>query len=275
MIGYVYKTTNLLNNRMYIGQHRSPKFDITYYGSGEILKLALKKYGKKNFKVEVLYEADSIEELNQKEIEFIKFYKNKYGDLCYNIAQGGEGGNVLLYKTEEEKLAFVKKMTEINQKRCKTKEFRDAISKATKERYSVKEEREKHSKLLKEIWDNDELKIQQSQKLSGYYKKHEHNCSFNYKRCAFQKDGTIQFFDSVKDLRNFLKKEYNYIPDRRTFKKLMENGAKGIPYKAFHKAKSYLNGMLIYYLDDNVETNGDECNRVGNEISTFSKDEAQ
>lgn len=47
MYGYVYKTTNIINGKMYIGQHKSEKFDESYKGSGVILTKALEKYGKK------------------------------------------------------------------------------------------------------------------------------------------------------------------------------------------------------------------------------------
>lgn len=69
---------------------------------------------------------------------------------------------------------------------------------------------------------------------------------------------------------------YNYNPDRRTFQKLIKQGKDGIGFKPYHKNKlQQLIGMKIYKIDDDVETNRDECNGVGLEISTGSKDEAQ
>jgi hypothetical protein len=53
-IGYVYKTTNLNNGRCYIGKRTKPIFDENYFGSGAALQSAIKKYGKENFKVEIL-----------------------------------------------------------------------------------------------------------------------------------------------------------------------------------------------------------------------------
>lgn len=46
---YVYLTTNLVNNKKYIGQHYGEVTD-SYIGSGSILKKAIEKYGKNNFK---------------------------------------------------------------------------------------------------------------------------------------------------------------------------------------------------------------------------------
>ena len=43
MYGYIYKTTNLVNGKIYIGQHKSNTFDTNYYGSGTILNKAIQK----------------------------------------------------------------------------------------------------------------------------------------------------------------------------------------------------------------------------------------
>jgi hypothetical protein len=53
-IGYIYITTNLINNKKYIGQHKSKSFDLNYLGSGKLIVEAIKKYGKDNFKTEVI-----------------------------------------------------------------------------------------------------------------------------------------------------------------------------------------------------------------------------
>ena len=56
----------------------------------------------------------------------------------------------------------------------------------------------------------------------------------------------------------------------------MQQGKQNIPFKPFHKNKlERLIGMKIYKIDDDVETNRDECNGVEAEISTAPKDEAR
>ena len=45
MIGFIYKTTCLVNGKIYIGKHEGSEND-NYLGSGEIFSLALRKYGK-------------------------------------------------------------------------------------------------------------------------------------------------------------------------------------------------------------------------------------
>lgn len=93
MYGYIYRTTNLIDGRMYIGKKKSDKFlNTKYLGSGKILKQAVEAYGAENFKVEMLCECNSKEELNEMEIYYIKFYYAQTSDKYYNICKGGEAG---------------------------------------------------------------------------------------------------------------------------------------------------------------------------------------
>ena len=88
MLGYIYKTTNLINNKIYIGQKQATKFNKNYYGSGKLLKQAIKKYGKENFKVEILEESNC-EDLDNLEIKYIKEYNSTNLEIGYNILIGG------------------------------------------------------------------------------------------------------------------------------------------------------------------------------------------
>ena len=72
--------------------------------------------------------ADTDEELNQKEKDYIKYYKDLYGNQCYNLESGGYGGDVFKYQSPEQKQKFIDKMTKINQERCKTEAFKQKIS---------------------------------------------------------------------------------------------------------------------------------------------------
>jgi hypothetical protein len=89
MVGYVYKTTNNINGYVYIGQHKRGKFNRKYRGSGKLFKEALKEFGWGNFTTEILYKADTYEELNEMERVFIQAHRDQPN---YNIARGGTGG---------------------------------------------------------------------------------------------------------------------------------------------------------------------------------------
>lgn len=84
--GYIYRITNLINNKTYIGQHKTKKNEkfLDYMGSGRLIVQAVHKYGKNNFLKEILAYADSAEELNMLEKQFIE--KELLNDKAeYNI----------------------------------------------------------------------------------------------------------------------------------------------------------------------------------------------
>ena len=79
----IYKTTNLINGKIYIGQ--SINDDPKYLGSGVFLKNAIEKHGKENFLKEVIDVADSVDELNEKEIYWIEKYNSTDKNIGYNL----------------------------------------------------------------------------------------------------------------------------------------------------------------------------------------------
>lgn len=91
MYGYIYITTNLINNKQYIGQHKAEKFDIRYKGSGKILKKAFETYGWDNFRCEIIDIADSKDLLDLKEAYYIKKYDAVKSNEFYNLVPGGRG----------------------------------------------------------------------------------------------------------------------------------------------------------------------------------------
>lgn len=94
-IGYIYKTENLINGKLYVGQKSSSIFlGEKYLGSGKALNYAIQKYGKENFKTELVCWCFSKEELDKKEIEYIEFWDTRNKHIGYNIAPGGTGGNL-------------------------------------------------------------------------------------------------------------------------------------------------------------------------------------
>lgn len=86
----VYRTTNLLNQRYYIGVHNLAR--PWYKGSGAILKRAIKKYGKEYFERQTLYEFADESSAYQKEAELVTIDKIKSDPLIYNVKPGGRGG---------------------------------------------------------------------------------------------------------------------------------------------------------------------------------------
>lgn len=90
MYGYIYKTTNLQNGMIYIGQKKSVKFlGHSYLGSGKLLRKAIKKYGRNNFVVELLEEVNESKSLDEREIYWIGHYHSTDHSIGYNISEGG------------------------------------------------------------------------------------------------------------------------------------------------------------------------------------------
>ena len=91
IMGVIYKTTNLVNNKIYIGKRifTSEKFwRNKYFGSGKLLKSAIEKYGLQNFNREILEEVDN-DLLGEREIYWIKLYKSNDLEIGYNLTIGG------------------------------------------------------------------------------------------------------------------------------------------------------------------------------------------
>ena len=90
----IYKTTCLVNGKIYIGQHKiqsQKTLDPWYIGSGKPkFERALKKYGVENFKREILCKITKYDEAltNYLEEFFITKYKSRNDEIGYNILKG-------------------------------------------------------------------------------------------------------------------------------------------------------------------------------------------
>ena len=113
-MGYIYKIENLINHKIYIGQttkerptdrfsqhrylarHPEQETSISY------LHRAMNKYGIENFSFEIV-ELCSEEELDEREIYWIKYYDSQNQEHGYNLADGGLGCRG--YKHTDEEIA--------------------------------------------------------------------------------------------------------------------------------------------------------------------------
>lgn len=105
----IYKATNIINNKVYIGQTvnslsvRKAQHERSHeYGYKTAFSNAIRKYGKENFKWEVIYETDSMEDLNEKESYYIEYYKSLVTENGYNLKGGG--GNDFLTQEVKNKI---------------------------------------------------------------------------------------------------------------------------------------------------------------------------
>lgn len=111
----VYKTTNIINGKFYIGKHKTSDPYDDYLGSGKLLNKAIKKYGRENFVKEVLCDYDNEAMMNLAEKILVVIDP----EVSYNICKGGHGGFgyineqglKLSYKFTENDLKFAAKRT--------------------------------------------------------------------------------------------------------------------------------------------------------------------
>lgn len=103
----IYKITCSINNKIYIGKHKTNNIDDGYMGSGSLLKYEQNLFGLDKFKKEILFECNSEEEMNAKEAEIVNEDFIARDDV-YNIKLGGEGGWDHINSNKDLKLKITK-----------------------------------------------------------------------------------------------------------------------------------------------------------------------
>ena len=102
---FIYKTTNLINGKIYVGQHSTNDFDDSYIGCGVYRQNdatenipfhnSVRKYGYKNFRREIIELCKDREQLEKREIFWIKELNVTNNKIGYNITKGGLGGDTI------------------------------------------------------------------------------------------------------------------------------------------------------------------------------------
>ena len=185
----IYKTTNLINDKFYVGQHYTSAND-GYLGSGKILLNAIKKYGKENFNREILEFVDE-NNIDEQEIYWIAHTSAnvQYGN--YNITSGGN--KPPRWHNTKDAIYIKQKISITNKKVIHTKEWNKKVSEANKGKVFTKEHCNNISKSKKGKRNEKQIKL-----LKKYYK-NEKNILRNriQKTCVqIEIDGTI--FQSIR-----------------------------------------------------------------------------
>lgn len=149
---FLYKTTNIITGRYYVGMHvhNTARGKDYYLGSGLVLKQSIKKYGRKNHKRNILSYYETFDALIQAETELIT--TDLLADpLCMNLRLGGKGGHhgkKVIYTNEMKDAA--RKRTSSSWKdpeirRMRIERMKDSVANMTQE------ERDKKSIAIKRM----------------------------------------------------------------------------------------------------------------------------
>ena len=187
----IYETTNLINKKIYVGAHQTEKLEDGYLGSGLLIKKAIKKHGKENFKRKILFFLNTDKEMFEKEAEIVneEFIER---ENTYNLNNGGSGplnytrenisksnkGRTSPMKGKHHSKETKEKLRKINLGNRHSKETKEKISKSKLGKHHSKETKEKISlnsshhpswnknKKLKPLSEEHKRKISESMKLA-------------------------------------------------------------------------------------------------------------
>jgi hypothetical protein len=101
---YIYKTTNLLNDKYYIGVHSTNNLEDGYLGSGTTIAAAIQKHGEDNFKKEILEFFSCAEDKWLAEIKYVTLEVVRDPN-SYNQAAGGRNWIAAMKRTSDPSLS--------------------------------------------------------------------------------------------------------------------------------------------------------------------------
>jgi group I intron endonuclease len=201
MYGYIYKITNNINNKIYIGQttrtvekrvqehftralYYTTKYDKDEYKYVH-LYLAIKKYGAVAFTYEQIDAASTCEELNEKEDYWINFYNSIRAG--YNMMPGGNDKNPMDSAIVKAKHDFI----------MRTEEVRNKISKTLSKKRLEEGFSEEHKQKIKE--SRARRKAERAAQGLGFYDHPENMASRNIGCYCILNTGERFDFKSIKD----------------------------------------------------------------------------
>lgn len=227
MYGYIYKTTNLINDKIYIGKKKG-EFTTSYKGSGKYLKNAINKYGVENFSVEVIEYCETLAIQNEREKYWIQYYRD-LDVAMYNIANGGDGGDLVTCLPDEEYDKFVKHISELNKLGIVGNKGKH-LSVTHRQRIGDANRGKVHS----EEWVN-----KQRQKIIGTIPWNKGlNASDERVQKHIHKKGEFHHTQATKlKISEKLKGKAPDIKDKETWKKNLSKAHKGKMFSEEHKAK--------------------------------------
>jgi len=154
---FIYLTSNLIDNKSYVGFRSTDNIDDDYLGSGLLLKYKIRKYGRQSFKKQIL-EFCNENNWQEREKYWIK-EKNTLFPNGYNLSEGGDGGN--LGKIINDKISLK------NKGRILSEETKTKISQSEKGKVLSLETKKKMSESHKGLKQSKETILKRVKKIKG------------------------------------------------------------------------------------------------------------
>lgn len=209
MYGYIYKTVNNVNGKIYIGQKKG-KYNCNYFGSGKLIKQAFLKYGIESFTNEMIEQCETKEKLNEREKYWISKYNSFYNVGCgYNITSGGDFGDITIGMTNEQLISWKNNMSKsrIGNTNCLgnklSNETKDKIRESRK--HLTIEQRENISKAQSKhvivIYKKEKYEFQSLKKTFNYFIKNFNMDFYYFLRYKKAKKGQEDLFKDVSFIK--------------------------------------------------------------------------
>jgi hypothetical protein len=183
MYFYLYKITNTINGKIYVGCHSTCNLDDSYFGSGKILRRAIKKYGKENFQFIVLEFFETADDMFAAERSIVNTEFIKRSDT-YNINEGGLGNSSSDSKKLWEDPLYREKVLERSlskfwndpkhkaklQEVYQTEKYKETLRAATKVSANEASKILRTSETSKERWQDKSYRENMSKKTGNFMK---------------------------------------------------------------------------------------------------------
>lgn len=190
---YIYKMCHTPTGRIYIGQRKLPKGKTPetdgYYGSGTVWRNIYKAHPEECVKT-VLEFVESKREVNELEKKYIARYRSVYGELCVNIADGGDGG------CRKHSPETIEKIRDARLGRKHSDETKRKLSEANKG--------EKNHMYGKHLSEETKRKLSEANKGKRLSEEHREKLSISHKGKRFSDETKRKMSESAKNRKKKL-----------------------------------------------------------------------